>query len=321
MGMSKQTTFTLTFLVGLSVLVPGSAGYLSAKMDAVQRAYRDLVSLESRFREEQLLAPVQEEPQIQTIAVPAMPCEIPPLSQPKRKRAPAPPALIPVPVEALPAETLPGAPGPTEGLRIEPLPDEPGPDEPDEGTVGDRRPFTEHGDEAGRRGRTRGRTSGRTRVRARGRAAGTPGPDRHLRAEHGRGGGSAPVGAAPEDPLGDRPPRVRSDRGLPRVRSDRGLPRVRSDRGLPRVRSGRGAGELTVQVTPDQALGLGHDLRGPVGIAPEGELEHRVPGLDRHQDGQVELLAVGQAVLTRGAARAACPAITALLSATRRRAG
>ncbi|MFD8561644.1 hypothetical protein ACFV1N_30530 [Streptosporangium canum] len=160
--MSKQTTFTLTFLVGLSVLVPGSAGYLSAKMDAVQRAYRDLVSLESRFREEQLLAPVQEEPQIQTIAVPAMPCEIPPLSQPKRKRAPAPPALIPVPVEALPAETLPGAPGPAEGLRIEPLPDEPGPDEPDEGTVGDRRPFTEHGDEAGRQvGREVGRQVGR----------------------------------------------------------------------------------------------------------------------------------------------------------------
>ncbi|MEV4242804.1 hypothetical protein AB0J63_05275 [Streptosporangium canum] len=155
--MSKQTTFTLTFLVGLSVLVPGSAGYLSAKMDAVQRAYRDLVSLESRFREEQLLAPVQEEPQIQTIAVPAMPCEIPPLSQPKRKRAPAPPALIPVPVEALPAETLPEAPEPAEGLRIEPLPDEPG-----EGRIGDRRPFAEHGDEAGRQvGREVGRQVGR----------------------------------------------------------------------------------------------------------------------------------------------------------------
>ncbi|MEU7990237.1 hypothetical protein AB0B56_35775 [Streptosporangium canum] len=160
--MSKQTTFTLTFLVGLSVLVPGSAGYLSAKMDAVQRAYRDLVSLESRFREEQLLAPVPEEPQIHTIAVPAMPCEIPPLSQPKRKRAPAPPALIPVPVEALPAETLPEAPAPTEGLRIEPLPDEPGPDQPGEGGSGDRRPFAEHGDEAGRQvGREFGRTVGR----------------------------------------------------------------------------------------------------------------------------------------------------------------
>ncbi|MEU7456809.1 hypothetical protein [Streptosporangium roseum] len=143
--MSKQTTFTLTFLVGLSVLVPGSAGYLSAKMDAVQRAYSDLVSLESRLREEQLLAPVQEAPQIQTIAVPAMPCEIPPLSQPKRKRAPAPPALIPVPVEALPSEPLPEESEPAEGLRIEPLPDEPG-----ESRIGNRRPFAGRGDAVGR---------------------------------------------------------------------------------------------------------------------------------------------------------------------------
>lgn len=166
MGMSKQTTFTLTFLVGLSVLVPGSAGYLSAKMDAVQRAYRDLISLESRFREEQLLAPVQEEPQIQTIAVPAMPCEIPLLSQPKRKRAPAPPALIPVPVEALPAQTLPEAPEPAEGLRIEPLPDEAGPAEPGESRIGDRRPFAEHGREAGRQiGREVGREVGRPEPR------------------------------------------------------------------------------------------------------------------------------------------------------------
>ncbi|MEV4094602.1 hypothetical protein [Streptosporangium saharense] len=56
--MSKQTTFTLTFLAGLSVIVPGCAGYLSAKMDAVERAHRELVSLESRIRQEQLIAPV-----------------------------------------------------------------------------------------------------------------------------------------------------------------------------------------------------------------------------------------------------------------------
>ncbi|MER5420973.1 hypothetical protein [Streptosporangium roseum] len=158
--MSKQTTFTLTFLVGLSVLVPGSAGYLSAKMDAVQRAYSDLVSLESRLREEQLLAPVQEAPQIQTIAVPAMPCEIPPLSQPKRKRAPAPPALIPVPVEALPSEPLPEESGPAEGLRIEPLPDEPG-----ESRIGDRRPFAGRGDAVGREiGREAGRPEPRDQI-------------------------------------------------------------------------------------------------------------------------------------------------------------
>jgi hypothetical protein len=52
MGMSKQTTFTLTFLVAISAIVPGSAGYLSAKMDAVEQARRELVSLESRLRQE-----------------------------------------------------------------------------------------------------------------------------------------------------------------------------------------------------------------------------------------------------------------------------
>lgn len=136
MGMSKQTTFTLTFLVGLSVLVPGSAGYLSARMDAVQRTYRDLVSLESRLREERLLAPVQDVPQIQTIAVPAMPCEVLPPSHPRRRKAPMPAALIPVPVEALPAEPPPAGPTsaeprPTEGLRFEPLPPEPRPAGPE----------------------------------------------------------------------------------------------------------------------------------------------------------------------------------------------
>ncbi|MFF4413830.1 hypothetical protein ACFYY8_14955 [Streptosporangium sp. NPDC001559] len=58
--MSKQTTFTLTFLAGLSVIVPGCAGYLSARMDAVERAHRELVSLESRIRQEQLTSPVAE---------------------------------------------------------------------------------------------------------------------------------------------------------------------------------------------------------------------------------------------------------------------
>ncbi|MFJ2028353.1 hypothetical protein [Streptosporangium sp. NPDC087985] len=121
--MSKQTTFTLTFLVGLSVLVPGSAGYLSARMDAVQRAYRDLVSLENRLRDEQLLAQVTKESQIQTIAVPAMPCEILPLTQQRGKKTRTPAALIPVPVGPLSSSKAPPAPSrPTEGLRIEPLP-------------------------------------------------------------------------------------------------------------------------------------------------------------------------------------------------------
>jgi hypothetical protein len=52
MGMSKQTTFTLTFLVAISAIIPGSAGYLSARMDAVEQARRELVSFESRLRQE-----------------------------------------------------------------------------------------------------------------------------------------------------------------------------------------------------------------------------------------------------------------------------
>lgn len=125
MGMSKQTAFTLTFLVGLSVLVPGSAGYLSARMDAVQRAYRDLVSLEGRLRDEQLLAQVSREPQIRAIAVPALPCQVPSRSHSKRKKARTPAALIPVPVQPLPPEAPPATSPPTEGLRIEPLPPDP----------------------------------------------------------------------------------------------------------------------------------------------------------------------------------------------------
>lgn len=91
MGMSKQTTFTLTFLAGLSVIVPGCAGYLSARMDAVERAHRELVSLESRIRQEQLIAPVAEGSPIwarnETVAVPGMTlCDIKPRPQAGNRR-------------------------------------------------------------------------------------------------------------------------------------------------------------------------------------------------------------------------------------------
>ncbi|GAA4235454.1 hypothetical protein FHR32_003232 [Streptosporangium album] len=144
MGMSKQTTLTLTFLVGLSVLVPGSAGYLSARMDAVQRAYRDLVSLESRLRDEQLLAQASKEAQIRMVAVP-LPCRIPPSSSSKRKKARMPAALIPVPVQPLPPEALPATPRPTEGLRIEPLPADPEAAGPGRRKIGGRYPPAEDG--------------------------------------------------------------------------------------------------------------------------------------------------------------------------------
>ncbi|GIH90909.1 hypothetical protein ACFFMN_31970 [Planobispora siamensis] len=54
MGVSRQTTFTLACMTVLSVVVPGSAGYLSARLDAVDRAHQRLASLEERLREEQL---------------------------------------------------------------------------------------------------------------------------------------------------------------------------------------------------------------------------------------------------------------------------
>ncbi|MBB2909000.1 hypothetical protein FHS43_000246 [Streptosporangium becharense] len=60
MEMSKQTAFALTLLVALSVVVPGSAGYLSAKMDAIERAHRELLSLENRLRRERLAAQAEE---------------------------------------------------------------------------------------------------------------------------------------------------------------------------------------------------------------------------------------------------------------------
>ncbi|MER7128907.1 hypothetical protein [Streptosporangium saharense] len=91
--MSKQTTFTLTFLAGLSVIVPGCAGYLSARMDAVERAHRELVSLESRIRQEQLIAPVagaEGSPiwaRNETVAVPGMTlCDVKPRPQAGNRR-------------------------------------------------------------------------------------------------------------------------------------------------------------------------------------------------------------------------------------------
>ncbi len=100
MGMSKQTTFTLTLLTGLSVIVPGCAGYLSARMDAVERAHRELVSLESRIRQERLTAPTVEadRDRSETVAAPGMvPCDITPQSQPRHRREPRVAALAPAP--------------------------------------------------------------------------------------------------------------------------------------------------------------------------------------------------------------------------------
>ncbi|MFI7701797.1 hypothetical protein [Nonomuraea sp. NPDC049480] len=47
--MSKQTTFALACAVVLSALVPGLAGYLSARLEAIEAAERNLRALEARL--------------------------------------------------------------------------------------------------------------------------------------------------------------------------------------------------------------------------------------------------------------------------------
>ncbi|MER7500734.1 hypothetical protein [Nonomuraea pusilla] len=47
--MSRQTTFTLACAVVLSALGPGVAGYLSARLDAIESAERSLRALEARL--------------------------------------------------------------------------------------------------------------------------------------------------------------------------------------------------------------------------------------------------------------------------------
>jgi hypothetical protein len=49
MGMSKQLTFTLACAVALSAIVPGAAGYLSARLEAVESAERNLHAVEARL--------------------------------------------------------------------------------------------------------------------------------------------------------------------------------------------------------------------------------------------------------------------------------
>jgi hypothetical protein len=107
MGMSKQTTFTLTFLVAVSVIVPGSAGYLSARMDAVEQARSELLSLENRLREErhdalaEEIELVRQARRSRATAEPApTPCEAMGRSgQERRRQPPKPTAIVPGPME------------------------------------------------------------------------------------------------------------------------------------------------------------------------------------------------------------------------------
>ncbi|WP_327088158.1 hypothetical protein OIE66_38515 [Nonomuraea sp. NBC_01738] len=49
MGMSKQVTFTLACAVALSAVIPGVAGYLSARIDSLNAAERRLHAQEVRL--------------------------------------------------------------------------------------------------------------------------------------------------------------------------------------------------------------------------------------------------------------------------------
>jgi hypothetical protein len=80
MGMSRQPTFTLACAVVLSALVPGVAGYLSARLEAVESAERNLRALEARLR-------VRESRDARPVSFPA-PCLRTP-STPRLRQVPA----------------------------------------------------------------------------------------------------------------------------------------------------------------------------------------------------------------------------------------
>ncbi len=49
MGMSKQMTFTLACALVLATVIPGAAGYLSARLEAIEAAERNLRAVEARL--------------------------------------------------------------------------------------------------------------------------------------------------------------------------------------------------------------------------------------------------------------------------------
>ncbi|MEU3167881.1 hypothetical protein [Streptosporangium sp. NPDC006930] len=104
--MSKQTSFTLMLLLVFSVVVPGSAGYLSVKMEAIGQAHRELVTLENRIRGERLAARIRKVERIYRerrlrpiISSGREPCDSSgwPREEP-RTRPPGLSAVVPVPV-------------------------------------------------------------------------------------------------------------------------------------------------------------------------------------------------------------------------------
>ncbi|MCK2214607.1 hypothetical protein MF672_012510 [Actinomadura sp. ATCC 31491] len=72
--MSKQMTFALACTVVLSALVPGVAGYLTARMEAIEAAERNLRALEARLelREARDARPVSYTPCTRTPSTPQL---------------------------------------------------------------------------------------------------------------------------------------------------------------------------------------------------------------------------------------------------------
>ncbi|MEV4892405.1 hypothetical protein AB0K48_23800 [Nonomuraea sp. NPDC055795] len=87
MGLSKQVTFSLACAVVLSALIPGAAGYLSARVESIEAAERHLHAQEARLN-----ARLARE--TRPVSYPA-PCEVQP-ARPIREQ-PAPAAFVPAP--------------------------------------------------------------------------------------------------------------------------------------------------------------------------------------------------------------------------------
>ncbi|MEV0613892.1 hypothetical protein AB0I81_11265 [Nonomuraea sp. NPDC050404] len=78
--MSRHLTFTLACAVVLSALVPGVAGYLSARLEAIETAERNLRALEARLH-------VRENRDARPVSFPA-PCLRTPVA-PRLRQVPA----------------------------------------------------------------------------------------------------------------------------------------------------------------------------------------------------------------------------------------
>jgi hypothetical protein len=106
MVLSKQMTFTLTCAALVTIMLSGTAGYLSARMEALDRAEQRLRMMEFKLR--------QEAVSVRPVAVPApgAPCQAPSRraeNQGPDDEPPMPAAFVPVPVDSLWTEDEPVA--------------------------------------------------------------------------------------------------------------------------------------------------------------------------------------------------------------------